>query len=364
MTARFDPSSVGKRSDEPDISLSNVSKAFAGLSALRRLSLDVHRGEFLTLLGPSGCGKTTTLRLINGFERPDSGTVTIGGEVVNETPPFKRNVTTVFQNYALFPHLTVEQNVAYGLVVNRRPKEEIKRRVGEMLERVALLDKARRFPNELSGGQMQRVALARALVNEPKVLLLDEPLGALDTKLRRAMHMELRRMHRELGITFICVTHDQEEALVMSDRIAVMKDGGIAQIDRPRAIYERPASIFVADFMGGCNFLKAHAGRDGRLVFEGGECQRFEPRNSDANVVVAVRPPKIRLAPKNMASFAADVGDIAYLGDLYRVALTASGGRQIVAECAPDQLAAIGLAPGTQASFSFSPADAVILNEE
>jgi len=240
----------------PSIELRNILKYFAGVPAVAGISLSVQQGEFLTLLGPSGCGKTTTLRMVAGFERPSAGEILIAGRSVTNLPPNRRNVNTVFQNYALFPHMNVAANVGFGLKMQRLQKKEIDRRVAEALALVRLESLGRRRPSQLSGGQQQRVALARALVNRPAVLLLDEPLGALDLKLRRAMQLELRHLNRSVGITFIYVTHDQEEALTMSDRIAVMSGGRILQLDTPHEIYERPATRFVADFIGESNFLE------------------------------------------------------------------------------------------------------------
>jgi len=293
------------------VSLERVEKRFGTLVALSELSLDVRRGEFLTLLGPSGCGKTTTLRLINGFELPTGGTVRINGQPVNDVPPFKRDVNTVFQSYALFPHLTVYDNVAYGLVVKRLPRREIQRRVHDILARVGLSDKAARRPRELSGGQMQRVALARALVNEPAVLLLDEPLGALDAKLRRSMQFELRRMHHDLGLSIVCVTHDQEEALAMSDRIAVMNAGALAQLGTPREVFEHPKNVFVADFIGGCNFLPGEVTSAGALVLRDGACLQADRGGRARPVTIAVRPQKLRLGPPDGSGLPAVVRDVA-----------------------------------------------------
>ncbi|KAA1174418.1 spermidine/putrescine ABC transporter ATP-binding protein PotA [Marinobacter salinexigens] len=243
------------------LSLRSLSKQFDGKSILDSLDLDIYDGEFLTLLGPSGCGKTTLLRLMAGFEHPDAGSITLAGQDLTHTAPEHRPLNTVFQNYALFPHMTVFDNVAYGLKMEKRPKEEIRQRVEEALAMVQLEDFAGRKPHQLSGGQQQRVAIARAVVKRPKVLLLDEPLSALDYKLRRTMQVELKRLQRELGITFVFVTHDQEEALSMSDRVVVLKDGLIQQLGTPREVYERPANLFTARFVGETNFFPGHVDR-------------------------------------------------------------------------------------------------------
>lgn len=240
-----------------DVELITVTKSFGEVVAVNRVDLAVERGTFLTLLGPSGCGKTTTLRLIGGFEHPDSGEIVIRGQPMGRTPPYRRPTSMVFQNYALFPHLTVAENIAYGLREHRVDRTTIQRRVREMLELVALQGLENRYPRQLSGGQQQRVALARSLVIEPAVLLLDEPLGALDLKLRRQMQLELKRLQTQVGITFIYVTHDQEEALTMSDRVAVMNHGRIQQLGTPEELYERPRTRFVAEFLGAANVLPA-----------------------------------------------------------------------------------------------------------
>lgn len=241
--------------NQPVVSLRGISKSFDGKSVIGNLNLDISQGEFLTLLGPSGCGKTTVLRLIAGFEQPDAGHVLIDGNDVSGLPPDQRQVNTVFQSYALFPHMTVAQNVAFGLEMKRVPRAQIDERVGEALATVQLESLARRKPHELSGGQQQRVALARALVNCPRVLLLDESLSALDYKLRKQMQGELKSLQRKLGITFVFVTHDQEEALAMSDRVVLLNEGRIAQAGPPREIYERPANLFVAKFVGEANIF-------------------------------------------------------------------------------------------------------------
>jgi spermidine/putrescine transport system ATP-binding protein len=239
----------------PSVSLQGVTKRFGDFAAVREMDLDIPRGEFFTMLGPSGCGKTTTLRMIAGFEEPTEGSVLLDGEDVTGLPAFRRPTNTVFQSYALFPHMSVEKNVAFGLERQSVSRDEVRTRVSEELERVGLSAEAKRKPRQLSGGQQQRVALARALVNRPAVLLLDEPLGALDLKLRKQLQVELKRIQQEVGITFVYVTHDQEEALTMSDRIAVMNRGVVEQMDSPEEIYERPRTRFVAGFIGVSNLM-------------------------------------------------------------------------------------------------------------
>jgi spermidine/putrescine transport system ATP-binding protein len=241
--------------NEASVHLQGVSKAFGDLMAVREMDLEIGEGRFFTMLGPSGCGKTTTLRMIAGFEEPTTGSIKIDGADVAGLPPHKRPTNTVFQSYALFPHLSVRENVAFGLERKKVSKAEIKRRVETELERVGLAGEVNRRPSQLSGGMQQRVALARALVNLPKVLLLDEPLGALDLKLRKGLQIELKRIQRDVGITFVYVTHDQEEALTMSDRIAVMNHGRIEQCAGPEDVYERPATTFVAGFIGVSNLM-------------------------------------------------------------------------------------------------------------
>jgi spermidine/putrescine transport system ATP-binding protein len=252
-------------SDGNAIELRDVVKRFGEIRAVDHVSLQIRDGEFFSLLGPSGCGKTTTLRMIAGFEYPTSGQVRIHGREMATTPPYQRPVNTVFQSYALFPHMTVTENVAFGLEMKRIPKAEVGPRVQEALEMVRLGGFAGRHPRQMSGGQQQRVALARALVNRPEVLLLDEPLGALDQKLRKELQLELKSLQRRVGVTFIFVTHDQEEALTMSDRIAVMSLGKVLQVGTPTEIYERPTCKFVADFIGETNFI------DGTVVENGGD---------------------------------------------------------------------------------------------
>jgi spermidine/putrescine transport system ATP-binding protein len=290
---------------EIDVRLDRVSKLFGDTAAVDELSLDIEEGEFFSMLGPSGCGKTTTLRMIGGFEEPTIGTVYLGGRDVTDLPPYKRDVNTVFQSYALFPHLNVFENVAFGLRRKKVDKGDIDRRVREAMSLVDLAGFEKRKPGQMSGGQQQRVALARALVNQPKVLLLDEPLGALDLKLRRLMQLELKRIQQEVGITFIYVTHDQEEAMTMSDRFAVMRFGKIEQIGAPEAVYEAPATEFVAGFLGASNLLDGElkdstngltsiATSDGSIVLAQSD---HIPSGIGPAVRVGVRPEKITIVP-------------------------------------------------------------------
>jgi spermidine/putrescine transport system ATP-binding protein len=290
---------------EPSVCLDHVSKRFGDLLAVREMELEIGRGEFFTMLGPSGCGKTTTLRMVAGFEDPTAGRVLIDGQDVAGLPSHKRPTNTVFQSYALFPHLSVGDNVAFGLRRKRVPKSAIRERVAAELERVGLASEINRRPNQLSGGQQQRVALARALVNLPKVLLLDEPLGALDLKLRKGLQVELKRIQREVGITFVYVTHDQEEALTMSDRIAVMSNGVIEQVDTPEAVYERPSTTFVAGFIGVSNLMpgtvtSAGDGR-GRIRLESGpELEtRVDGIGAGERCHAVVRPEKLIIQHAN-----------------------------------------------------------------
>ena len=288
----------------PSVRLEGVTKRFGELAAVRNVSLDIPRGEFFTMLGPSGCGKTTTLRMVAGFEEPSEGRVLLDGEDVTGRPAFKRPTNTVFQSYALFPHLNVEKNVAFGLQRKKVDRAETRRRVAEELERVGLAAEAKRRPAQLSGGQQQRVALARALVNRPAVLLLDEPLGALDLKLRKQLQVELKRIQREVGITFVYVTHDQEEALTMSDRIAVMNRGVIEQIADPEAVYERPATTFVAGFIGVSNLMPGQVvsanGAATELRLDAGPTVRTGESGGAAvgeRCYAVVRPEKLGLEP-------------------------------------------------------------------
>jgi ABC-type Fe3+/spermidine/putrescine transport system ATPase subunit len=295
--------------DAYDVELRHVTKRFDDVVAVDGLDLNIHHGEFLSLLGPSGCGKTTTLRLIAGFERPDEGQILIDGKDVAALPPYKRDVNTVFQSYALFPHLTVIENVAYGLKQRGLRKSAREARALELLRLVKLEQLANRKPRQLSGGQQQRIALARALVLAPKVLLLDEPLGALDLKVRKGLQIELKRIQSEIGITFVYVTHDQEEALAMSDRVAVMNEGRIEQLGPPREIYDAPATGFVADFIGETNFIR----RDG--------------------TVIAIRPEQLRIARGGTDQPDALVGEIVtamVIGPAIQCLIKAENGQEIL----------------------------------
>lgn len=333
----------------PVIEIDHVVKRFGDFVAVDDADFAIRQGEFFSLLGPSGCGKTTTLRMIAGFEQPTSGAVRLDGVDVSKVPPNKRDVNTVFQQYALFPHMNVFDNVAFGPQSKKVDKATIKRRVTEMLEVVRLTDFASRRPAQLSGGQQQRVALARALVNLPKALLLDEPLGALDLKLRHAMQFELKRIQREVGITFVYVTHDQEEALTMSDRIAVMSEGRVEQIGTPTEIYDNPASVFVAGFIGQANLWPAtvteHSGANavvtalGGSTFVGG-CHDDAVR-AGTQVTLMVRPERIAIsvaAPTDTSvqSVQATVTDLTFQGPTVRLALRAADDSPIIANVDPD----------------------------
>ena len=308
------------------IELKNITKAFDGETVLDNINLDIYDNEFLTLLGPSGCGKTTTLRIIGGFETADAGDVIFLGERINDVPAYKRNVNTVFQRYALFPHLNVFENVAFPLREKRVPKAEINERVTEMLKLVALAGFEKRSVNSLSGGQQQRVAIARALVSKPKVLLLDEPLAALDLKLRKDMQQELKKIQKATGITFVFVTHDQEEALSMSDTVVVMSEGRIQQIGTPVDIYNEPQNAFVADFIGESNILDGIMLRDKRVSFAGHvfDCVDFgfEPKEP---VDVVVRPEDVDIVPADKGMLRGVVTSVTFLGVHYEIIVDING---------------------------------------
>ena len=308
------------------IELKNITKSFDGEVVLDNINLDIYDNEFLTLLGPSGCGKTTTLRIIGGFETADVGDVIFLGERINDVPPHKRNVNTVFQRYALFPHLNVFENVAFPLREKRVPKAEIEERVNEMLKLVALSGFEKRSVSSLSGGQQQRVAIARALVGQPKVLLLDEPLAALDLKLRKDMQQELKKIQKATGITFVFVTHDQEEALSMSDTVVVMSEGRIQQIGTPVDIYNEPENAFVADFIGESNILDGVMLRDRRVSFAGHvfDCvdSGFAPKEP---VDVVVRPEDVDIVPEEKGMLRGVVTSVTFLGVHYEIIVDING---------------------------------------
>lgn len=309
--------------DELAVELDTVTKVFGEVTAVDQVSLKIPDGEFFSLLGPSGCGKTTTLRMIGGFEMPTEGEIKIEGEIQGYKPPFQRPVNTVFQSYALFPHMNVFQNVAFGLQMQKIPKKEIQTRVEEILEMVRLPKMGNRKPSQLSGGQQQRIALARALINHPKVLLLDEPLGALDLKLRKAMQLELKDLQKRVGITFIYVTHDQEEALTMSDNIAVMSKGKVLQVGTPEQIYEHPSNMFVANFIGETNFLDCEVlSTDGDLaqVLVEEEFKLRVPTSPDIftgqRISLAVRPEKLFVSNNQIKenSIPGSIQEVIYIG--------------------------------------------------
>ncbi|HEV7246980.1 MAG TPA: ABC transporter ATP-binding protein [Shinella sp.] len=299
-------------SSNPILRIEGVGKNFGPVTAVDNVSLDIRENEFFALLGPSGCGKTTLLRMLAGFESLDAGRILLEGKDISPLPPEKRPLNLMFQSYALFPHMTVRQNLSYGLEMERLAKAEIRRRVDETMATTDLTPFADRKPEQLSGGQKQRVALARALVKRPKVLLLDEPLGALDKKLRERMQLELKRMQHEAGITFIIVTHDQEEALVMADRMAILKDGRLLQVGAPEDVYERPADRFVANFIGVMNFIDGKVGVDG--LFEAEGLQVKAAGGEPGAATLAIRPENIVIGPPGDHPVSGVITDIAYHG--------------------------------------------------
>jgi spermidine/putrescine ABC transporter ATP-binding subunit len=355
------------------VSIRNVSKVFAGgVSAVDNVSLDIAQNEFFALLGPSGCGKTTLLRMISGLETPTSGQIIIGGEDMAYTPPNKRPTNMVFQSYAVFPHMTVEQNVGYGLKVTGVPSDEIRRRVGEALEMVKLTELATRMPDRMSGGQRQRVALARALVKRPKVLLLDEPLSALDAKLRDDMRLELTRLQETVGITFIIVTHDQDEALSMASRIAVMDRGSVQQVATPSDLYEHPRSRFVADFIGKVNLIDAKVHRQiGRKVdceIKGvGRMELAADSLLGPQVAVAIRPEKIKIAheePHSLIRIPGRVADVAYYGDTSHVIVEAENGLSLSVNVQNEsRRGGAGVERGQPVWVHWAPEDSIVLPE-
>ena len=365
---------VNPRVAEVDVRLVNVTKKFGDAIAVDAITLDVSDGEFFTLLGPSGCGKTTTLRMIGGFEQPTSGLIELKGVDVTFLPAYERDVNTVFQSYALFPHLTIYENVAFGLRRSGIKGDELKRRVGEAMELVQLIGYEKRVPAQLSGGQAQRVALARALVNEPAVLLLDEPLGALDLKLRKQMGIELKRIQREVGITFIYVTHDQEEAMTMSDRIAVMNKGRYEQLAGPETLYERPSTRFVAGFVGASNLLEGKVGSDGddwTVTLPSGAVVRAPKSLGDigSSGAIGVRPEKLTLLERGQQSkgntLEGTVVDTSYLGVITQYVVEGKGGlRLLVSEQNIDRTTRSDTwRPGEQVTLTWKPEHGFVVGD-
>jgi spermidine/putrescine transport system ATP-binding protein len=352
----------------PEIRLSGVSKRFRDVRAVDDISLEIRSGEFFSLLGPSGCGKTTTLRMIGGFELPTAGRIELRGVDVTTAPPDKRPVNMVFQSYALFPHLNVQDNVAFGLRRHKVKEADVRERSAEALELVHLTGYGKRKPNELSGGQQQRVALARALVNRPQVLLLDEPLGALDLKLRRSLQLELKRIQIEVGITFVYVTHDQEEALTMSDRIAVMNHGKVEQIGLPEELYDRPSTRFVADFMGTTNLLhgvvEAVDGAVTSIRLDGGDTCRtttVDGLRSGQPIEISVRPEAVAIARPGgggPTSIQGRVEQSAYLGVNVQYQVRSQGGVLLSVVTAKSGVRYVA---GEDVEVSWSPDDALVV---
>jgi spermidine/putrescine transport system ATP-binding protein len=353
--------------EDSAIEVLGLSKRFGSgagaVLALDGVSLAIRPNEFFTLLGPSGCGKTTLLRLIAGFEQPGAGEILLDGRPITALPPFRRPVNTVFQSYALFPHMSVAQNVAFGLEMQRRPRAEIAREVAASLELVRLTGLAQRRPAELSGGQQQRVALARALANHPRVLLLDEPLSALDLKLRQGMQLELKRLQHDTGITFVFVTHDQQEALTMSDRLAVMDHGRILQIGTPAEIYEHPGSRFVADFIGDSNLIEALPDGHGRYrIGAAGEVVAASDAAPGAKVTLAVRPERASLLPPGQeGGLAGRVEQVVYSGSDTSFHVLLEGGPRFRVRVQNREGAMPAFAPGDPVAVRIPPAAIQVL---
>ncbi|MBL8671539.1 MAG: ABC transporter ATP-binding protein [Alphaproteobacteria bacterium] len=353
------------RAEPLPITIRQLTKAFGTVHALDHVDLDVRRGEFLTLLGPSGSGKTTLLMILAGFARPDHGSVKFGDAEVVRLPPHKRDVGMVFQNYALFPHMDVAANVAFPLKLRRVPRAERDRRVEQALETVQLGGYGSRRVDQLSGGQRQRVALARAIVFEPRILLMDEPLSALDKQLRERMQIELRGLHERLGITTVYVTHDQREALTMSDRIAVISHGRVMQLDAPRRIYEQPANRFVAEFIGESTFIPV-AVRDGAAFLGGRPLQAAQAPPGPGRCVLMVRPERLQLlgpaGEPGMNLIAGRVRDVVYQGDSFLVRVVLADGTEVGARgVASSRAMAAAPAPGAEVTLGLSPADTILL---
>jgi spermidine/putrescine transport system ATP-binding protein len=371
---------------EVDVRLERVTKDFGETIAVDDISLDIAVGEFFSMLGPSGCGKTTTLRMIGGFEEPTRGTIYLRGRDVTDQPPHKRDVNTVFQSYALFPHLNVFENVAFGLRRRKVPHDEIDARVRNALKLVDLVGFDKRKPGQMSGGQQQRVALARALVNEPQVLLLDEPLGALDLKLRKQMQLELKRIQQEVGITFIYVTHDQEEAMTMSDRLAVMRSGRIEQVGAPEEVYENPQTQFVAAFLGASNLLegelKEQRNGTSSVLLQGGDVVHMPsdraPFQTGVRVLVGVRPEKITIAPENGPDPVSDRNSVTgvlrmstYIGVSHQFKVEGPGGHEMTVwvqnlgtNPAPTPGERVRLSWQREHTFAVLPQEGVSIEEE
>ena len=347
-----------------DVRLSHVTKRFDDVVAVDDLSLEIEQGEFFALLGPSGCGKTTTLRMIGGFEEPTEGEILLGDRDVSRLPSYKRDVNTVFQSYALFPHLSIFENVAFGLRRRGEKGDEVKRRVGEALALVDLGAFEKRKPTQLSGGQQQRVALARALVNRPRVLLLDEPLGALDLKLRKQMQLELKRIQHEVGITFVHVTHDQEEAMTMADRIAVMVDGRIEQLGSPSELYETPRTAFVAGFLGVSNLIDAEV-KGGQVVTHNGIVLRVAPgaiNGHSGPISLGIRPEKIRVGGDDANRIPGKIAESAYIGVATQYVVDTDVGRLMV--FSQNRVpGAEALGPGSSVTLTFDPESTFVLED-
>jgi len=377
---RLSLTDTGSAASAPDIHLERVTKRFGDTLAVDELTLDIERGNFFALLGPSGCGKTTTLRIIGGFEDPTQGTVFLGGRDVTELPPYKRDVNTVFQSYALFPHLDVRANVAFGLERRRLPRQEIRQRVGDILELTQLSGLDRRKPAQLSGGQQQRVALARALVNRPRALLLDEPLGALDLRLRKQLQIELKRIQEDVGITFVHVTHDQEEAMTMADEIAVMHSGRVEQRGSATDLYERPVTEFVANFLGISNLIDgAVTRRDGAFAefrtHDGASLRLPADRlagSGSGELRVGVRPEKIELIPAESGPPPGDVNVLrgrvsvaSFLGVAIQYVIETPGGEELTVIAQNrngDAPASVG--PGRDVLLTWHPHHTFVVNKE
>ncbi|HEX5469691.1 MAG TPA: ABC transporter ATP-binding protein [Gaiellaceae bacterium] len=358
------PATTGPEASAPDVRLDAVTKRFDDVVAVDALTLEVPRGSFFALLGPSGCGKTTTLRMIGGFEEPTEGTIYLGERDVTGLPPYKRDVNTVFQSYALFPHLSLFENVAFGLRRRGVKGGDVRGRVSEILDLVQLSGMERRKPRQLSGGQQQRVALARALVNRPRVLLLDEPLGALDLKLRKEMQLFIKGLQHEVGITFIHVTHDQEEAMTMADSIAVMSDGHIEQLGSPDELYERPATPFVARFLGVSNLLEGVSLGDGTVRLEDGTVVRAPgAAGRRGPVAVGIRPEKIHLGRSGENALTGEIAERAYIGVSTQYIVSTPHG-PITVYVQNSDSAAAAVHPGDQATVSWSPDATFVVDSE